>query len=431
MDVLTHRLGLPEPTAHLLITGAPDAPRAVNVISSRLVRLFNVRNYTHIGGVAEKEPGGVVVVIAISCRPASLRPVARRIAAPGHIWLGGRLIGPYRRPELAHTLPDGRTATHPLEGGQEFGRMVDLSPTGRHRLEIIAEGPDGPTVIVNFPVFVGIPVDATAEARGPRGRALGANEVRDALLKLVNAERAKAGLAPLVPDAELNEVALRHSEDMRDNGFIAHVSPTTGSTEERLARAGIVTGLAAENVAKGYGTEELHRGFMESPGHRGAVLLAGATHIGIGVVSEKEGDFTTYYATEIFIRRTPSLGPQAKADLLVELNELRAAAGLGPLKEDRQLGELAETAARSYFRDPSLAKDELLARLRRRVRSATRDGGTIRILFGVVDSLEEGAKQAAADPRADRAGHVGIGLAQGTRAGQPPNAIVLILIYGD
>jgi uncharacterized protein YkwD len=431
MDVLTHRLGLPEPTVHLLVTGAPDAPRAADAVSSRLARLFNVRSYTHVGGVAESEPGGIVAVIAISCRPANLRPVARRIASPGHIWLGGRLIGPYRRPELAQTLPDGRTATRPLGDSQEFGILVDLSPVGRHRLEIIADGPDGPTVIVNFPVFVGIPVDATAEAGGPRGRALGANDVRDALLKLVNAERAQAGLAPLAPDAELNAVASRHSEDMRDNGFVAHVSPTTGSTEERLARAGIVTGLAAENVAKSYGTEELHRGFMESPGHRGAILLAGATHIGIGVVSAKEGGLTTYYATEIFIRRTPPLGPQARTDLLVELNELRSAGGRGPLKEDRQLGEVAETAARSYFRDPSLAQDELLARLRRRVGSALRDGGTIQILFGVVDSLEEGAKRAAADPRADRAGRVGIGLAQGTRAGQPPNAIVLILIYAD
>ena len=431
MDVLTHRLGLPEPAVHLLVTGAPDTPRAADAVSSRLAQLFNVRNYTHIGGVAEREPGGVVVVIALSRRPLSLRPVARRIAAPGHIWLGGRLIGPYRRPELAQTLPDGRTATHAMGDSQEFGLMVDLSSAGRHRLEIIADGPDGPTVVANFPVFVGVPVETAAQARGPQGRAPDANEVRDALFRLANAERAKAGLAPLSRDAYLDEVASRHSGDMRDNGFVAHVSPSTGSTEERLARAGIATGLAAENVAKGYGAEELHRGIMESPGHRGAVLLSGATHVGIGVASEREGDLTTYYATEIFIRRVPPLGPLARKDLLVELNRLRAAAGLGRLNEDRQFGEFAETAAQSYFRDPSLTQDEVLARLRRRLRSAYRGRSPIRVLFGVVGSLEEGAQQAAADPRVERAGRVGIGLAQGSRPGQPPNEIVLILIYAD
>lgn len=431
MDVLAHRLGLPEPTVHLLVTGAPDAPQAAAAVSSRLTRLSNVRGYTHIGGVLEREPGGVVAVIALSCRPLSLRPVPRRIAGPGRIWLGGRLTGPYRRPELAHGLPDGRTATHPLGDGQEFGLMVELSPAGRHRLEIIADGPDGPTVVVNFPVFVGVAVDATAVAGAPRGRAPGANEVRDALFELINAERSEAGLGPLAPDAALDEVAVRHSEDMRDHGFVAHVSPTTGSTEDRLARAGIVTGLAAENVAKGYGAEELHGGLMESPGHRGAVLLAGATHVGIGVASEREGDRTTYYATEIFIRRIPPLGSQARTELLAEINGLRAAAGLRPLKGDRQLGEFAERAARSYFLDPSLTQDEVLRRLRRRVRSALRDRGSIRVLLGVVGSLAEGAKQAAADPRAERAGRVGIGLAQGVRPGQPPNAIVLILIYAD
>jgi uncharacterized protein YkwD len=431
MDVLTHRLGLPEPTVHLLVTGAPDAPRAADIVSSRLARLFDVRAYTHIGGVAEREPGGVVVVVALGRRPLRLRPVPRQLAAPGPIWFGGRLVGPYRRPELAHTLPDGRTTTQALGEGREFGLLVGLAPEGRHRLEIVADGPDGPTVVVNFPVFVGVPVEATAEAREPRGRAHRANEVRDALFKLVNAERAKAGLEPLAADAELDDVALRHSEDMRDHGFVAHVSPTTGSTEERLAHAGIVTGLAAENVAKGYGAEELHRGFMESPGHRGAVLLAGATHVGLGVASEKEGGRTTYYATEIFIRRVPSIGPNAKTDLLLELNGLRAAAGLSRLEEDGRLGELAEASARSYLLDPSLSQDDVLGRLRQRIRATVRDRASIRILFAVVGSPEEGAKQAAADPGTKRARRVGIGVAQGDRPGQPPNTIVLVIIFAD
>ncbi len=49
-----------------------------------------------------------------------------------------------------------------------------------------------------------------------------------------------------------------------------------------------------------------------------------------------------------------------------------------------------------------------------KVRSAT-------ILFSVLGSLEDGAKQAAADPRADKARRVGIGIAQGTRPGLVPN----------
>jgi uncharacterized protein YkwD len=432
MDVLTHRLGLPEPTVHLLVTGAPDAPRAANVVSSRLARLFDVRAYTHIGGVAERERGGVVAVVALSRRPVSLRPVARQLASPGNIWFAGRLASPYSRPELAHTLPDGRTSTHALGEGREFGLFVGLEPKGRHRLEIVAQGPDGPTVLVNFPVFVGVPVESTASAAGaPRGKTVRSDEVRDILFERVNADRVAAGLEPLAADPELDEVALSHSEDMRDNGFVAHVSPRAGATEERLARAGIVTPLAAENVAKGYSAEEIHRGFMDSPGHRGAALLADATHVGIGVASKKEGDLTTYYATEIFVRRIPTLPADAKSLFLEELNGLRRSAGLGRLAEDFNLTRMAETAARDFLVDASLSQSDAAHQLVKRLAETSQRQTSLEVVLSLVGSLEDGAKQAASDTRLDRARRIGIGLAQGSRPGQPPNTIVLVLIFSE
>ena len=431
MDVLTHRLGLPEPLPHLLVTNAPDAPRAANVVSSRLARLFDIGGYTHIGGVVEREAGGFVVVVAVSRRRLTMAPVPRSLDGPWTIKLEGRLTGDFRRPELAQALPDGRTKTVLLGEGRDFSRTIVLLERGRHRLEILAEGPDGPNVLANFPVFVGVPVDETAAAGPPRGKAVRPAEVQDILLELVNADRVQAGLEPLAPDPELAEVALRHSEDMSENAFVAHVSPTTGSTDERLARAGVVTDLAAENVGKGYGAEELHRGFMESPGHRGAVLLAGATHVGIGVASKKEGDLTTYFATEVFIRRIPPLRSDAKTVFRMELDGLREAAGLGRLEEDFILTEIAETAARGYLLDASLTRDDVMDRLAARIEENYKKRVSMQIVFSVTGSLEDGARQAAADPRTDKARRVGIGLAQGTRPGHPPNAIVLVLIYAD
>jgi hypothetical protein len=431
MDVLTHRLGLPEPLPHLLVTQAPDAPRAANVVSSRLARLFDITDYTHIGGVAERQAGGIVVVIAVSRRRLTMAPVPRRLDGPWTIKLEGRLSGEFRKPELAHTLPDGRTKMEPLGEGTSFSRTVALSERGRHRLEILAEGPDGPNVLANFPVFVGVPVDESAAAGPPRGKAVRAVEVQDILLELINADRVEAGLEPLAPDLELAELALRHSEDMRENDFVAHVSPTAGTTDERLARAGIVTDLAAENVGKGYGAEEIHRGFMESPGHRGAVLLAGATHVGIGVASKKEGDLTTYFATEVFIRRIPPLRSDAATVFHMELDGLRESAGLGRLEEDFILTEIAETAARGYLLDASLTRDDVMDRLAERIEETYKRRTTMQVVFTVVGSLEDGAKQAAADPRTDKARRIGIGLAQGTRPGHAPNSIVLVLIYAD
>jgi uncharacterized protein YkwD len=432
LDVLAHRLGLAEPLPHLLMTRAPDAPRAANVVSSRLARLFEIQDYTHIGGVAEREAGGVVVVIAISRRLFTMAPVLRSLAGSGSIKLEGRVADAFAKPELAHTLPGGETRIEPLGEGQAFSQTVALSEMGRHRLEIMAQGPDGPSILANFPVFVGVPVDATAAAaEAPRGRAARAAEVQDVLLDLINADRVKAGLEPLRPDPALAEAALRHSEDMRDHDFVAHVSPTAGTTDERLARAGIVTNLAAENVGKGYRADEIHRGFMDSPGHRGAILLAEATHAGIGVASKKEGDLTTYYVTEIFIRRIPRLRSDAKTVFLAELNGLREAAGLAGLEEDPGLAEIADATARGYLLDPSQSQNEAMEALAKRLQKVRRTPGSIQIVFTVVDSIEAGAKQAAADPRTGKARRIGTGIAQGTKPGLAPNSIVLVLLYAE
>jgi len=430
-DLLTNRLGLVEPLPHLLMTRARDAPRLAGVVSARLARIFDLADYTHIGGVAERERGGVVVVVALSRRHVEMGPVPRRLSVPGDIALDGRLTGAFTKPDLAHTLPGGETHIEPLGRGPGFSIRVRLAETGRHRLEILAQGPKGPDVIANFPVYVGVPVDETVGAVAVPRRAARPDEAQWRLLELINADRSAAGLDRLEFDPELAAVALKHSEDMQASDFVGHVSPTTGGSEERLLRAGIATGLAAECVGRGYLPDEIHRGFMDSPGHRAAILLRGATHAGIGIVSEKENDRTSYLVTEIFIRRIPPLGRDAKAIFRMELDGLRESVGAAALEEDAALSELADGAAREFLDDHALTQDEVMGRLKRRLEQTLRDARSAIAVMSVVGSLEEGAKQAASNPSADAARRAGIGIAQGTRPGLVPNSIILVLIYAE
>ncbi len=430
-DLLTQRLGLAEPLPHLLLTGSRDAPRLANVVSARLASVFDLADYTHIGGVAEREAGGVVVIIALSRRHVEMTPVPRSLSAPGDITLGGRLVGAFTQPELAHTLPSGETRIEPLGQGPGFTVRVSLAETGRHRLEILAQGPKGPDVIANFPVYVGVPVDEAAETAAAPKRAATADEAEWRLLELINADRSKAGLDGLAFDPALARVALKHSEDMQTGDFVGHVSPTTGGSEERLLRAGIATDLAAECVGKGYSPDEIHNGFMNSPGHRAAILLHGATHVGIGIVSEKENDRTSYLVTELFIRRIPPLGSDAKVILLAELNGLRGSTGAAALEEDDALSALAGETAREFLDDHALTQDDVMARLKQRIAQTVRNAQSVIATLGVVGSLEEGAKQAASNPSVDKARRVGIGIAQGTRPGLVPNSIILVLIYAE
>ncbi|MCL6613629.1 MAG: hypothetical protein K6U03_03235 [Firmicutes bacterium] len=104
------------------------------------------------------------------------------------------------------------------------------------------------------------------------------------LLEQVNAERAKAGLAPLQLDYRLVQTARAKSRDMVQNGYFGHQSPTLGSPFDQMRAAGISYRTAGENIAGNPSAAGAMRAWMNSPGHRANILNPSFTRIGIGVV---------------------------------------------------------------------------------------------------------------------------------------------------
>lgn len=58
---------------------------------------------------------------------------------------------------------------------------------------------------------------------------------REELLKLVNEERARNGVAPLVVDDRLNQSAQEKVDDMVKNNYYAHVNPVSGTHGYQIA----------------------------------------------------------------------------------------------------------------------------------------------------------------------------------------------------
>lgn len=114
--------------------------------------------------------------------------------------------------------------------------------------------------------------------------------------ELVNAERAKQGLNSLILNTELSNVARVKSQDMLENSYFSHTSPTYGSPFDMLKAFGISYSTAGENIAKGYSTPEaVVEGWMNSEGHRANILNGSFTKIGVGYVSNGN------YWTQMFI----------------------------------------------------------------------------------------------------------------------------------
>jgi len=120
------------------------------------------------------------------------------------------------------------------------------------------------------------------------------------VLRLVNQERKSRGIEPLEYDSELFKVARIKSEDMRDQDYYAHVSPTYGAPFEMLDHYGFKYSRASENIARGYWTPKVVvDGWMNSEGHRKNMLDPGYNKIGVGFAYDNDG--STYW-TQLFIR---------------------------------------------------------------------------------------------------------------------------------
>lgn len=116
------------------------------------------------------------------------------------------------------------------------------------------------------------------------------------VIRLVNEIRQQNGLRLLAANWELSRVARYKSQDMRDNGYFSHNSPTYGTPFQMLSAFGLSYRTAGENIAKGYASPQaVVNGWMNSSGHRANILNASYTQIGVGYVSGGN------YWTQLFI----------------------------------------------------------------------------------------------------------------------------------
>lgn len=118
------------------------------------------------------------------------------------------------------------------------------------------------------------------------------------ILALVNKERAKNGLNPLAIDWQVSRVAQYKSDDMANNNYFSHTSPSYGTPFQMLKSFNVKYRTAGENIAKGQKTPEaVMTAWMNSEGHRANILNPNYTHLGVGY-TEKSG--TTYW-TQMFV----------------------------------------------------------------------------------------------------------------------------------
>jgi len=105
------------------------------------------------------------------------------------------------------------------------------------------------------------------------------------VFNLINNERQKNGLTSLKIDEEVQRVARIKAQDMVNNNYFSHQSPTYGSPFDMLKSFKISYKTAGENIAGNSSNSSAVNAWMNSPGHRANILNGSFNYTGIGVVN--------------------------------------------------------------------------------------------------------------------------------------------------
>lgn len=111
------------------------------------------------------------------------------------------------------------------------------------------------------------------------------------VLDLVNIERRKAGVKPLVLSDELMRAAAVRSQEITQ--VFSHTRPDGTKFSSLVSRHGRRIG---ENIAGGYQTpEDVVDGWMHSEGHRKNILHPDFTELGVGYTYEENSQYKHYW----------------------------------------------------------------------------------------------------------------------------------------
>lgn len=430
LDFIAHHLGLPEPSPHLTLIQVPRSELSA-AIAQRLASLDGSEGYTHVGCFASSEGQlGARAVLVLSSRPLEMQSIARTVPRGSPVSLRGSLLSGYHDATLVVDAPDGSSDRRSIGLHHTFAHTFSPPVAGTYRMELLAEGRHGLAVVANFPLYVGVPAADRVVVQLQAAHAeQDAEAIASELARKANLAREQAGLAPLEIDEALSAVADAHNQDMLTHHFIGHSSPTTGTALERVEAAGIVSGVVLENIGQAYSAEELHRGWMDSPGHRRNILDPHVTHLGVAVhVTPTAAGPPQILSTVLFIRRVPPLPSNAAQQVKALINRRRTARGLPPLQVDSYLDSLCQRAATRHFERPALSMTDNIQMLHQAHQQSKGDYRMLNATMRVTTVLEVVADEPGLlDPNARG---LGVGLSQGQRPGDVPNAIAAVIVLG-
>jgi uncharacterized protein YkwD len=422
--------GLVDPPPHLIVASAVEGRERelLDQLASRLERILQQGVYLRVGlgvQVPVRIPDERRLVIALLESRVRFQPLPRELRLGERASLSFAVLSAHRPVRLIWAEPGGRIVSGPPGSDPKlYATELTCLERGTYQIEVTGDGPFGSEVLANFPVYCDQPAPRDVKY-GAAPIVLGSERsLEREVFELTNKVRQAAGLPIFRANDAVALVARGHSQDMRDEGFVGHVSPRTGSPADRLRRARIVHLVARENVARAYSPAEALTELQKSPAHKANLMATDVDELGVGVVVDRSGASPVLLVTQNFIRGGTAFDASAGPGPAYRVvDRRRSGAGLPPLRREPELEKLA---ARYLERalglagsapDPKAADSELSASLRKLGNRFQQVEGVL-VKVSVLEGLAQASDLGKRGPT-----HVGIGVA--THEGQA--AIFLLL----
>mgnify|MGYP000209008709 FL=1 len=142
--------------------------------------------------------------------------------------------------------------------------------------------------------------DDGREGKANADTAVAISPEEEAMVRLLNQDRANAGLPLLEIDLSLVRLAREKSGDMVAYNYFGHISERLGSVYEQVLDAEIPCTAVAENLVNATNIDKAHLFLMRSSVHRSNILNPAFTKVGIGIVP---GGPKGKMITQIFLRQ--------------------------------------------------------------------------------------------------------------------------------
>lgn len=126
------------------------------------------------------------------------------------------------------------------------------------------------------------------------------------LQNMVNSQRRAIGLTPLAENTKLDQAAMLKAQDMINNGYFAHQSPTGVTPWFWFKKIGYNYKYAGENLAIGFfESSDVYNAWFDSDSHRNNFLSSNYTEVGTAILTGNFDGAPATVVVQLFGKQKP------------------------------------------------------------------------------------------------------------------------------